>query len=134
MKGNRRLRRVKVSADGAGLESRAGTLLLRELTCDTGLADGWTAALLDTYKAFPTVHLPGRVLADLVVMIADGGDALTHLAALNASCSGRSRRRRRRGGRLNASMRCTWPRCGRCVRRPAGGRGRPVRALSWAPG
>jgi len=28
------------------------------------------------------VHLPGRVLADLAVMIADGGDGLTHLATL----------------------------------------------------
>jgi hypothetical protein len=59
-----------------------GTLLLRELTVDTGLAAGWTEALLDTYKAFPTRHLPGRVLADLAVAIADGGDALTHLAVL----------------------------------------------------
>jgi hypothetical protein len=69
---NRRARRVKVSADGTGLVSRAGTLLLRELTVDTGLAAGWTEALLDTYKAFPTRHLPGRVLADLAVAIADG--------------------------------------------------------------
>jgi len=56
--------------------------LLRELTEETGLADGWTEALLDTYKAFPSVHLPGRVLADIAVMIADGGDALAHLASL----------------------------------------------------
>lgn len=62
--------------------SRAGTLVLRELTVDTGLARGWTEALLDTYKAAPTAHLPGRVLADLAVVIADGGDALTHLATL----------------------------------------------------
>jgi hypothetical protein len=73
---------VKVSADGSGLVSRAGTLLLRELTVDTGLAAGWTGALLDTYKASPSRHQPGRVLADLAVMIADGGDALTHLAVL----------------------------------------------------
>ena len=82
MKRNRHSRRVKVSADGAGLVSRVGALLLRELTVETGLASGWTEALLDTYKAFPTVHPPGRVLADLAVMIADGGDALSHLATL----------------------------------------------------
>ena len=82
MKSNRRSRRVKVSADGTGLVSRAGTLLLRELTVDTGLAAGWTEVLLDTYRAFPTRHAPGRVLADLAVTIADGGDALTHLAGL----------------------------------------------------
>ena len=79
---NRRARRVKVSADGIGMVSRAGTLLLRELTVETGMAAGWTEALLDTYKAAPSRHLPGRVLADLAVMIADGGDALTHLAVL----------------------------------------------------
>jgi hypothetical protein len=62
--------------------SRAGVALLRELSVDTGLADGWTKTLLDTYKAFPTAHLPGRVLADIAVVIADGGDALAHLATL----------------------------------------------------
>jgi Transposase DDE domain group 1 len=82
VKVNRLARRVKVSADGTGLVSRAGTLLLRQLTVETGLAAGWTEALLDTYKAGPSRHLPGRVLADLAVAIADGGDALTHLAVL----------------------------------------------------
>jgi len=82
VKSNRGCGRVKVSADGTGLVSRAGTLLLRELTVDTGLAAGWTEVLLDTYKALPTRHAPGRVLADLAVVIADGGDALTHLATL----------------------------------------------------
>lgn len=62
--------------------SRAGVALLRELTEDTGLVAGWSEALLDTYKAFPTAHLPGRVLADLAVVIADGGDTLAHLATL----------------------------------------------------
>jgi hypothetical protein len=82
VKRNVRGRGVKVSADGAGIVSRSGVALLRDLTVRTGLADGWTAQLLDTYKAVPTVHLPGRVLADLAVVIADGGDALAHLATL----------------------------------------------------
>jgi hypothetical protein len=82
VKRNRWSGRVKVSADGAGLVSRTGAALLRELTDDTGLAAGWSRELLDTYKALPTVHMPGRVLADLAVMIADGGDALSHLATL----------------------------------------------------
>jgi hypothetical protein len=55
--------------------------LLRELTVTTGLGTGWSEALLDTYAGVP-IHLPGRVLADLAVMIADGGDALAHLATL----------------------------------------------------
>jgi DDE family transposase len=82
VKRNARGRGVKVSADGAGIVSRSGVALLRDLTVKTGLAAGWTAQLLDTYKAVPTVHLPGRVLADLAVVIADGGDALAHLATL----------------------------------------------------
>src|SRR5258705_8805682 len=44
---NWRARRVMVSADGTGLVSRAGTLLLRELTVETGLAPEWTEALLE---------------------------------------------------------------------------------------
>jgi hypothetical protein len=73
--------RVKVTADGEGLVSRAGVALLRELTITTGLGTGWTTALMDTYDTVPH-HLPGRVLADLAVMIADGGDALAHLKTL----------------------------------------------------
>lgn len=73
--------RIVVRADGTGLVSRAGVALLRELTISTGLGTGWSAALLDTYEDMPT-HLPGRVLADLAVAIADGGDALAHLATL----------------------------------------------------
>lgn len=73
--------RVQVTVDGTGLVSRAGVALLRELTITTGLGTGWSEALIDTYDGIPT-HLPGRVLADLAVMIADGGDALAHLATL----------------------------------------------------
>jgi len=62
VKSNRLTGRVKVSADGTGLVSRAGALLLRELTVDTGLAAGWTTALLDTYKTVPTRHAPSRVV------------------------------------------------------------------------
>ncbi len=40
-----------VSADGKGVvKSQAGTALLRELTENTGLVEGWTGALQDTYK------------------------------------------------------------------------------------
>jgi len=81
VKRNWRSGRVKVSADGTGLVSRSGVVLLRELTVDTGLAVGWSAALVDTYRGLP-IHQPGRVLADLAVMIADGGEALAHLASL----------------------------------------------------
>lgn len=74
-------RRVKVSADGRGVVSHAGTALLRELATETGLAGGVTGALLDTYRGFP-VHLPGQVFADLAVAIADGADAVTGIEVL----------------------------------------------------
>ena len=66
--------RFKVSADGKGLVSHAGTALLRELAAESGLVEGWTAALSDTYP-LPPKHAPGQVLVDLAVTIADGGDA-----------------------------------------------------------
>jgi hypothetical protein len=73
--------RPVVTADGAGIVSHAGAALLRELADESGLTEGWTAAMLDTYKGTP-VHLPGRVLTDLAVTLADGGDCLADLAAL----------------------------------------------------
>ena len=74
-------RRVKVSADGRGVVSHAGTALLRELAIETGLAGGVTGALLDTYRGIP-VHMPGQVFADLAVAIADGADAVTGIEVL----------------------------------------------------
>ena len=81
VKGSKAARRFKVSADGKGIVSHAGTALLRELAAQTGLVKGWTAALIDTYRLPPT-HAPGQVLVDLAVTIADGGDALRHLRTL----------------------------------------------------
>jgi hypothetical protein len=72
---------MQVSADGIGLVSRSGVALLRELADRSGLVGGWTAALADTYDG-PWLHPPGQVLADLAVMIADGGDAISHLGVL----------------------------------------------------
>src|SRR6266702_2794970 len=70
-----RRRRVKVSADGRGVVSHAGSALLRELATETGLADAVSGALIDTYRGVP-VHMPGQVFADLAVAIADGADAV----------------------------------------------------------
>lgn len=81
MKRSGRRARVKVSADGRGVVSHAGTALLRELAAETGLADAVTGALLDTYRGVP-VHMPGQVFADLAVAIADGADAVTGIEVL----------------------------------------------------
>jgi hypothetical protein len=71
-----------VTADGVGMVSHAGVELLRELAGVTGLVEAWDEALLDTYKAFPTRHFPGRVLADLAVAVADGARSISDLASL----------------------------------------------------
>src|SRR5438046_1297138 len=52
--------------------------MLRELAQDTGLVEGVTAALADTY-AGPWQHAPGQVFADLAVAIADGADCVSHV-------------------------------------------------------
>ena len=81
MKRNKRVRRVKVSADGVGVVSHAGVGLLREVAEYVGLVGGVTEALIGTYKGVP-VHAPGRVFTDLAVAVADGADAITGISVL----------------------------------------------------
>ncbi len=81
MKRSKGLRRVKVSADGQGVVSHAGVGLLREVAEYTGLVDGVTDVLLDTYEGVPG-HPPGRVFTDLAVAVADGADAISGIAVL----------------------------------------------------
>jgi hypothetical protein len=65
-KGRRGVRRVRLSADGAGVVSHAGVGMLREVAHLTGLIGSVTEVLADTYQG-PWVHEPGRVFADLAV-------------------------------------------------------------------
>ena len=81
VKRNKRLRRVVVSADGAGVVSHAGVGLLREMAEYMGLVDAVSAALADTYRG-PWVHAPGRVFTDLAAAVADGADALSGIGVL----------------------------------------------------
>jgi hypothetical protein len=72
---------VEVTADGAGLVSRAGSALL------AGVADklGLTRALslrLAALKQRRRGHDPGRVIRDLAVMLADGGECVSDLGAV----------------------------------------------------
>jgi hypothetical protein len=73
--------KMKVSADGAGVASHAGTELLRELAAATGLVGAWDKALIGTYSGLP-FHFPGQVLADLAVSIADGATSISGLRTL----------------------------------------------------
>jgi hypothetical protein len=71
---------VEVTADGEGLVSHAGVGLLVELADRVGLTDAMSAALADTRER-RSAHDPGRVLRDVAVMLADGGDCVTDMDA-----------------------------------------------------
>lgn len=74
------LSRVKVTCDMSGLTSRAGTVLLTGLSDAIGLTDHLVKSL--SVHSRSVRHEPGRIVRDICVMIADGGDALTDLGAL----------------------------------------------------
>lgn len=74
-------RRVEVSADGEGIVSHAGAALLAELADRTGLTGALSEAMAQTRER-ASAHDPGRVLRDLAVAIADGGECVSDLEAL----------------------------------------------------
>jgi hypothetical protein len=74
------LLRMEVVADTDGLTSRAGSALLSGLADALGLTDGLVRGLARHHRAVR--HEPGRVVRDLAVMLADGGDALRDLGVL----------------------------------------------------
>jgi hypothetical protein len=79
--GRSRSLNIEVVADATGLTSRAGTVLLAGFCQRIGLSDLLCAALAPTRER-ASVHAPGRVLAGLAVMIADGGRCVSDLVVL----------------------------------------------------
>jgi len=75
--------KITVSADGRGLVSQAGTLLLLEAARVTGLGQGLAGGLA-RWRAPRAVHDPGKILTDLVTALALGGDCLADIAVLRA--------------------------------------------------
>jgi len=71
---------MEVTCDMPGLTSRAGTALVATLADRLGLTDGLVKALCVHSRRVR--HEPGRVVRDLAVMLADGGDCLSDLGAL----------------------------------------------------
>jgi hypothetical protein len=72
---------VEVTSDGAGLVSHAGTAVIAQVADKVGL----TAALslrLAVIKQRRRGHDPGRVIRDLAVMLADGGECVSDLGAV----------------------------------------------------
>jgi hypothetical protein len=82
--GTRAAQRVKVTGDGKGVASHAGSLLLAELADRVGLTAGLAAAMTHTRRR-RSAHDPGVVLTQLAVMLADGGDCLADIAVLRTS-------------------------------------------------
>jgi Transposase DDE domain group 1 len=74
---------ITVSADGKGLVSQAGALLLAETLRVTGLGAGLSAGLA-RWRAPRAVHDPAKILADLVVTLGLGGDCLADAGLLRA--------------------------------------------------
>ena len=76
-----RLMKVEVSADGAGLVSHAGSGLLAAIADRVGLTKALSRELAGLRERRGG-HDPGRVIRDLAVMLADGGDCLADLRAV----------------------------------------------------
>ena len=81
VKGNRRRPRLKITGGGRGLVNHAGARLLADLADAVGLTGELSAAMAAT-KQRDRGHDRGRVLVDLAVMIADGGETISDLAVL----------------------------------------------------
>jgi hypothetical protein len=67
--------KIVVSADGTGLVSQAGGLLLAQTLRATGLDRGLSGAL-ERWRAPRAAHDPGKIITDLAVTLALGGDCL----------------------------------------------------------
>ena len=72
---------VDVAADGEGVVSHAGAALLGEVADRVGLTGEFSGALAGVRER-RGCHDPGRVIRDLAVMLADGGDCLSDLRAV----------------------------------------------------
>jgi hypothetical protein len=74
-------RKIMVSADGAGIVSQAGGLLLTRTLRAVGLDRGLQEAL-ERWRPARAVHSPGKIVTDLAVALALGGDCLADVAML----------------------------------------------------
>jgi Transposase DDE domain group 1 len=72
---------VEVTADGAGVVSHAGTALLGQVADKLGLTRALSVRLAQV-KQRRGGHDPGRVIRDLAVMLADGGECVSDLGAV----------------------------------------------------
>jgi hypothetical protein len=71
------------SADGTGIVSQAGGVLLTRTLRVTGLDRGLSGAL-ERWRPGRAVHDPGKMIADLAAAVALGGDCLADIAMLRS--------------------------------------------------
>ena len=69
---------VEVTSDGAGLVSHAGSVLFAQVADKLGLTNALSLRLAGL-KQRRRGHDPGRVICDLAVMLADGGECVSDL-------------------------------------------------------
>jgi hypothetical protein len=75
--------KIMASADATGIVSQGGGLLLAQTLRATGLDRGLDAAL-EWWRQPRAVHSPGKIITDLAVAVALGGDCLADVAMLRA--------------------------------------------------
>ncbi len=75
--------RVHVDVNGVGVVSQAGGVLLVEAARVAGLDRGLSTALASWRKPM-AIHDPGKVITDLAIALALGGDCLADVALLRA--------------------------------------------------
>jgi len=73
--------RVQIDAAGAGVVSQAGAVVLLETARATGL-DRELSRSLSRWRRPSARHDPGKVVLDLAVAVAVGGDCLADVAVL----------------------------------------------------
>ena len=83
MKNTSRRPKILVTADGPGIVSQAGAVLLTRALRVTGLDQGLSAGL-GRWRPGRAFHDPGKIIADLAVTLALGGDCLADIAMLRA--------------------------------------------------
>ena len=83
MQNTARRPKIMVSDDGSGIVSQAGALLLTQTARITGLGAGLSAGLA-RWRRPRAVHDPGKIVLDLAVAVALGGDCLADVGVLRA--------------------------------------------------
>src|SRR4051812_47925699 len=71
---------LSVTTDGTGVVAHAGRVAVRLLADRVGLTESLSGAL--TRRSLRPVHDRGRVLVDLAVLLADGGEAIADIDVL----------------------------------------------------